>query len=230
MPSKAKGRFDQNKKDIDELWGIHQAVAGEGVGRKHGVDVLNRAAIVFVTACWESFVEDLATEAFDFMLAKVPSADRIPAKVRDHATKPLFDQKDSRKLWDLADAGWRAVLTAHRNATLERWLGHFHTPKTEQVDALYEALLDIAKLSQRWRWQSMSPDQASWKIGDPPRPPQSDRAWMTNGFATTGGRLPRPRKRFGSTLLGAARSPTERAVAGGGASAVAERQGVGQSG
>src|SRR2546422_11022276 len=110
MPSKAKQRFDQNKKDIDELWRILQTVAGEGVGRKHGVDVLNRAAIVFVTACWESFIEDLATEAFDFMLSKVLSADKIPAKVRDHATKPLFDQKDSRKVWDIADAGWRAVL------------------------------------------------------------------------------------------------------------------------
>lgn len=166
MPSKAKQGFDQNKKDIDELWVIHESVAGGGVGRKHGVDVLNRSAIVFVTACWESFIEDLAAEAFDFMLANVPTADKIPTKVRDYATKPLFDQKDSRKVWDLADAGWRSVLTAHRQATIERWLGHFHTPKKAQVDELYEALLGIPAISTSWHWKGMSAEQAGDKLDE----------------------------------------------------------------
>jgi hypothetical protein len=40
MPSKSKANFDENKKDIDQLWAIHEEVAGGGPGRKHGVDVL----------------------------------------------------------------------------------------------------------------------------------------------------------------------------------------------
>src|SRR6267378_6083031 len=100
MPSKAKANFDANKADIDQLWSIHQDYAGKGAGRKHGVEVLNRAAIIFITAIWESFIEDLAREAFDFLLANAPNPSAIPSKVRDAATRPIFEQKDSRKIWD----------------------------------------------------------------------------------------------------------------------------------
>jgi hypothetical protein len=42
MGSKARDSFQENKKDIQELWSIHQQVGGPGAGRKYGVDVLNR--------------------------------------------------------------------------------------------------------------------------------------------------------------------------------------------
>lgn len=164
MPSKAKGTFDQNQKDIGQLWEIHEEIAGQGAGRKYGVDVLNRAAIVFITACWESFVEDLATEAFDFLLAKVPNALAVPVKVRDFATRPVFEQRDSRKVWELADSGWRSVLQAHRAAVLDRWVGTLNTPKSSQINQLFDELLGIPKISSCWRWQSMSVAQAERKL------------------------------------------------------------------
>lgn len=160
MPSKAKNTFDENKEDVDQLWVIHQEVAGQGPGRKHGVEVLNRAAIVFITACWESFVEDLAKEAFDFLMTNVPSALNVPSKVRDLATRQIFEQKDSRKVWDLADSGWRALLAAHKAATLDRWIGTLNTPKAAQVNSLFEELLGIPKLSAGWRWQNMTQAKA----------------------------------------------------------------------
>jgi hypothetical protein len=166
MPSVAKSQFAENKKDIDQLWSIHQDVAGAGPGRKHGVDVLNRAAIVFVTACWESYVEDLATEAFDFMLANAAVATAIPMKVRNFATKELFEQKDSRKIWDIADAGWKSLLQAHKAATLKRMIGHFNTPQTAQVNALYEELLGIPAVSSAWHWKSMTSAQAESKLDE----------------------------------------------------------------
>ena len=66
MASTAKTNFDQQKRDIDQLWLIHQEVAGQGAGRKHGVDVLNRAAMVFITACWESYVKTYALKHLTF--------------------------------------------------------------------------------------------------------------------------------------------------------------------
>ena len=166
MPSVAKTQFDENKKDIDQLWSIHQDVAGAGPGRKHGVDVLNRAAIVFVTACWESYVEDLATEAFDYVLANAPAATVIPMKVRTFATKDLFEQKDRRKIWDIADAGWKTLLQAHKTATLNKTIGHFNTPKTAQVNSLYEELLGIPAVSSAWHWKSMTSAQAEAKLDE----------------------------------------------------------------
>lgn len=166
MSSKARAGFEENKKDIDELWGIHTQVAGEGVGRKHGVDVLNRAAVVFVTACWESFVEDLVVEAFDFVLANVSVASAISSKVRDKVTKPLFEQKDSRKVWELADGGWRTLMIAHKAATIESWLGNFHTPKSANIDALYDSLLGMPNVSSNWHWQGMGKELAATKLDE----------------------------------------------------------------
>jgi len=164
MPSTAKRNFDENRQDVEQLWLIHQEVAGGGVGRKYGVDVLNRAAIVFITACWESFVEDVATEAYDFLLTNVRTALDVPSKVRDMVTRPLFEQKDSRKVWDLADAGWRPLLAAHRDATLGRWIGTLNTPKSGQVNGLFEDLLGISRISLNWSWQNMTSEQAEKKL------------------------------------------------------------------
>jgi hypothetical protein len=164
MPSIAKAKFDENKKDLDQLWSIHQEVSGQGAGRKHGVDVLNRAAIVFISACWESYVEDLAKEAFDWLLGNVPNALAIPTKVRDHATKPMFDQKNSIRVWDLADSGWRALLISHKTITIENWIDGWHSPKSAKVKSLFEDLLGIGNIPSHWHWQGMSAVQAAKKL------------------------------------------------------------------
>jgi hypothetical protein len=166
MPSRARASFDENKKDVTQLWEIHEEISGQGPGRKYGVSVINRAAIVFITACWESFVEDVASEAFDLMFANVPNALALPSKVRDLATKAIFDQKDSRKVWDLADSGWRQIIAAHRAATLERWIGTLNTPKTSQVNRLFDELLGLPNISAHWHWQNMSQAQAEEKLDE----------------------------------------------------------------
>lgn len=165
MPSKAFESFTANRADIDRLWQIHQDVAGQGPGRKHDVEVLNRAAILFITACWEAYVEDVAMEAFDSLLAEAPTADKVPAKVRALAVGEIVEAKDNRvKVWDLADAGWKQVLQAHRDATKKRWIESLNTPKRQQVDDLFEALLGLRAVHQHWAWQNMKPDEAAEKL------------------------------------------------------------------
>lgn len=162
MSSLARQAYEANREDINQLWEIHQEYGGKGVGAKHGVEVLNRATIIFITASWESWVEDFARQCFDALLQHAQTADVIPVKVRNYATRPLFDQKDSRRVWDLADAGWRSVLITHRDAILNNWLGPFNTPKTQQVKLLFEELLGINDVTQWWRWKGMTPR----KVGD----------------------------------------------------------------
>ena len=166
MPSTAKITFLANKADITELWNIHQEVAGQGAGRKYGVEVLNRAAIVFITACWESYIEDLAAESFDFLLANATSSAAIPPKVRAFASKAILEQKDSKKLWDIADSGWRVLLASHKESTLKRWLGDFNTPKTGQVNDLYIELLGIKRLSTSWYWAGIKSSSVETKLDD----------------------------------------------------------------
>lgn len=161
----AKDVFLENKRDIDTLWEIHTSYAGSGVGKKDPkVEVLNRAAIIFITACWETYIEDIAKESFEFLIANCGEPMNIPPKVRNYATKKFFDQQDSSKVWDLAGNGWQAVLQTHQTDTLERWLGNFNTPKTDQVNNLFKELLGITKISDCWYWQKMNYIQSTEKL------------------------------------------------------------------
>jgi hypothetical protein len=164
MPSAARAAFAENKADIDRLWQIHEEVAGKGPGRKHDVEVLNRAAVVMITACWESFVEDVALEAFDYLVANAPTADKIPGKVQSLATQDIVKEKDPAKLWALADTGWRAVLQAHRAGVKQTWVDSLNTPKTKQVESLFESLLGIRSLPASWHWKGISAEDAQKKL------------------------------------------------------------------
>lgn len=164
MPSQASAAFAANRLDVERLWEIHQELAGQGPGRKHDVEVLNRAAIVMITSCWEAYVEDVALEAYDYLVAHAPSAQAIPPKVRVLASDPLRTHMDARKVWDLADGGWRAVLSGHRAAVVERWIAHWNTPKSSNVDELFLDLLGIGSLSAAWGWQHQTPENSRKKL------------------------------------------------------------------
>jgi len=104
MPSQAKRSFDRNKADIDQLWTIHEdwSEVGTGAGRRPTeVEVLNRAAIVFVAACWEAFVEDLVLEALDHLIAVPPPAWAPPLKAIAQKKLETFHTPKSSQVADL---------------------------------------------------------------------------------------------------------------------------------
>jgi hypothetical protein len=166
MPSEAYTKFAQSRKDILMLWHIHAEVAGPGKGRRLRADVLNRATIVFISACWESYVEDAAREAFNYLLERTRTPDVFPQKVKTLAAKHLRESKDERRIWELAGSGWRNVLIDHRDLILSRWLRDFNTPKSEQVRALFAGLLNLRDVTACWVWSDMTSEQACAKLND----------------------------------------------------------------
>lgn len=148
------------------LWHIHAEVAGRGKGRQHRKDVLNRAAIVFISACWESYIEDAAREAFDSLLEHSTTPDVFPAKVRTLAAKGLRESSDERRIWELAGSGWKTVLIDYRDFVLEEWLKDFNTPKSKQVKELFAGLLGLRDMSTNWSWPAMSAEQAQTKLDE----------------------------------------------------------------
>jgi hypothetical protein len=68
MPSQARAAFENNRKDVERLMEIHGDLAGDTPGRKHGVEVLNKSAIVLMCAIWEAYCEDLAAEAVEHLV------------------------------------------------------------------------------------------------------------------------------------------------------------------
>jgi len=162
-PPHLKALLD-NSTEVRRLMEIHEKMVGSSAGRKHRVEVLNKSAIVLLIACWEAYVEDLANAAFEFMLSNAKSPDILPAKVRALAGRKLREAKDETKIWQLAGTGWRKVLAKHKEAVLERYTGTFNTPKTENVEGLFEALLGMRHCSSCWSWAGMPAKKATSKL------------------------------------------------------------------
>lgn len=164
MSSQASIRFSENKQDIEILWQIYAEVSRTGKGRKLRADVVSRTAIIFISACWESYIEDVAMEAFDYLLVHATTPDVFPAKVKILATKELREAKDERRIWELAGSGWTKILKSHRNTIREKWLQNFNTPKSKQVSGLFADLIDLHDVTSSWNWPRVSADQARRKL------------------------------------------------------------------
>ncbi len=157
-------RFLENLKDVVRLLEFHVQFAGASVGYKHNVGVLNKSAIVLLVACWEAYVEDLASIAFDVLLADAPTPSVFPRKVLVRASKCLRDSADETEVWKLAGDAWRQVLSSHRQSVLERIIGKLNTPKPAQVNDLFESLLGITSIADCWHWKGMSTQRAEEKL------------------------------------------------------------------
>lgn len=156
--------LEKNIAEVKRLLEIHKELAGTSQGRKHNVEVLNKSSIVLLVACWEAFVEDLASSAFEAMLQHAPDHGIFPDDVLAQASKKLKTAPDNREVWRLAGTGWRAVLTDHKNDLFKEYIGKLNTPKPRQIDALFSSLIGIPSLSAKWLWHKTDADKATKKL------------------------------------------------------------------
>ena len=146
-----------NTNEVGRLLSIHGAFTGGKTGRpKVPLEVLNKSAVVLLVACWEAYVEDLATAAFDAMLARATSPQAFPRKVLALASKALKESNDQTSVWALAQDGWKQVLSDHRRQLFKRYVGTLNTPRPAQVDTLFGCLIGIKALSKSWKWSGRS--------------------------------------------------------------------------
>jgi hypothetical protein len=164
MTSQARQAFDENCKDIDRLLEIHADYGGSTPGRRYGLEVLNKSAVVLITAFWEAYCEDLASEALSHVVKHAKGFDDLPIDLRKRVAKELKEDAHELAVWKLADGGWRSVLkdrlaalTAERNQRL-------NTPKTKQINDLFDQTLGIKQVSAAWYWSGMSSAQAGAKL------------------------------------------------------------------
>lgn len=152
-------RLVENLREVRRLSEIHAVVAGKGPGHKHDVEVLNKSAVVLLVACWEAFVEDLASASFSWLISKATDPSVFPPRVRVLAAKRLRADPDEREIWKLAGEGWKAVLEAHRAEAISKFVSPLNTPRAEQVDRLFQSLIGLS-LSPCWHWHGMPIDRA----------------------------------------------------------------------
>jgi len=158
--------FLENVSEVKRLLEIHSQIGGTSPGHKHNLEVLNKSAIVLMSATWESYVEDLAKNSFDFMITNCSTHSKIPNKVLAQAVKDIKSSKNDLDVWQIAGDGWKTVLTDYRNEVIKKHVDSLNTPRTENIDALFESILGIKSISKNWYWKGMSNSQAIQKLED----------------------------------------------------------------
>jgi hypothetical protein len=156
--------LETNIRAVKRLLEIHTGLAGDTPGRKHNVEVLHKSAIVLLVACWEAFIEDLASAAFEAMLKHAPDHTTFTDDVLTHASRKLKAAQDNRDVWRLAGGGWKNVLTEHKVDLFKEYIGKLNTPKPKQIDGLFAALIGVVSVSASWQWHKTTADKAIQKL------------------------------------------------------------------
>jgi len=154
----------ENTQEVARLLELHEETTGTKPGRRFGVEILNKSAVVLLTACWEAFVEDAASDAFEFILQETTDPSKLPNGVKQRVARLLKEDKHELKVWELAEKGWQNVLHAYQQQMVSAHLGFFHTPKAGNVDQLFEALLDLPNISANWSWKGMSKQRGKQRL------------------------------------------------------------------
>jgi hypothetical protein len=164
MPSQARKAFDENCRDIDRLLEIHAELTGTEPGRRYGVDVLHRTAIVLICAYWESYCEDLAAEALSHLVKHTKSPSDLPVELQRIVARELKGAQHELAVWKLAGDGWRSLLQNRLSDLQEERNKKLNTPKTAQIDELFKRAVGIDRVSSRWFWPNMPADRAREKL------------------------------------------------------------------
>lgn len=165
MVSKAQEAFDNNAKDIQRLIDLHQQEGGEARGRRYGLEVLNKSAVVLITAFWEAYCEDIASEGLEHIVNHARSSDALPAELKKQIANKVKKSPHDLEVWKLSDDGWRIYLRAHLEEMKEERDRKLNTPKTKQINDLFKVAIGIDNISKSWSWaRKMTAERASKKL------------------------------------------------------------------
>jgi hypothetical protein len=86
--------------------------------------------------------------------------------LRKLVARELKDDLNNLAIWQLADDGWRTVLTARLERLQEEHNRALNTPKTNQITALFTDAVGIDDVADQWYWQKMESARAKEKLDE----------------------------------------------------------------
>ncbi|MEN5041107.1 HEPN domain-containing protein [Stenotrophomonas sp. TWI1149] len=167
MPSQARVAFDNNLKDVENLLALHATVGGAGPGRRHGLEVLNKSAIVLLTSFWEAYCEDIAAEGLEFIVTNSKDADSLPKEIKKIIAKRLKSDANELAIWSISDDKWRQYLRDHMAGLKEARDRKLNTPKWRNIDELFESAIGLSNVSSKWIWsKKLTVEKARAKLDE----------------------------------------------------------------
>jgi len=165
MPSNAYKAFRENAEDVTKLLSLHEGEGGTKPGRRFGLEVLNKSAVVLITSYWEAYCEDIVSEGLARLVDKAPLAAKLPTELKKLIAKELKADPHELRIWDISDDGWRAVLRKRLTELQDKRNRRLNTPKAENIIGLFNDGVGIADISTSWHWTpTMTPERARTKL------------------------------------------------------------------
>lgn len=150
--SKARINFEEATWDVYHLFDIHDELVSKinVPKKKEKANILVRSTYLFITACWESYVEDLCDEALSFLLRKtIKGRNWISGVLKKHKKDLIhvFNTPRSKNINELylATIGltnlsnswrWRGMTTSQSQSRLGNYIDKrgaiAHRTKTSQ--------------------------------------------------------------------------------------------------
>jgi hypothetical protein len=160
MPSNARIMLRANRDDFDTLWKFHEDKAGLVKGRKYGVEVLNKAVVIFVCAAWEAYCEDVVRESSAHLAKDCSTHDALPEKIKALIGEKLRQNQNPKTLWTIAGDGWRQIFLDH----VEEQVTALNTPKPHNLSKLFESTLGLKSIESNWKWNGCSNAHAKQRL------------------------------------------------------------------
>jgi hypothetical protein len=127
--------------------------------------VLNKSAIVLITAIWEAYCEDIAAEALAHIVANVARGSKLPTDLKKKIASELkTPNRNDLAVWDLADDGWKTVVQARLAQLTAERSRKLNTPKSANIDELFATAIGLPSVSSAWRWGGMPAARARTKL------------------------------------------------------------------
>lgn len=160
----ARDIFEKNAQDIERLPQVHANGSGDTQGRKFYVEVLNKSAIVLITAFWEAYCEDLIAEAQNAVVTQNFVSKTIPESLKKQVAEELKKEPHDLAIWKLADFGWKTV----RHERLERYSEKpnrsLNSQNSANVIELFELTIGLTDMTVAWKWKQMNVANAKEKL------------------------------------------------------------------
>lgn len=145
MPSDAYNQFHRNLLDVDRLIEAHVTLNPEGGGRR-GFGHLTRSGVVMLCACWERYIEQVLLEAIGWICLDAAHPTDLPGAAQRQLSLHVRKHAHELRPLELANDGWLGLY--HELAVEET--EKLNTPKSAQIDSMYDRFLGIQGLSNNW--------------------------------------------------------------------------------
>ena len=146
MPSTSLSKFETKMLvEVDHLIQSHTKLNHTGYGRR-GLGHITRSAVLMLCASWELYIEELVVESVKIIKDRITLPKYLPKSVQKELSNLVKNAKHELKPLELAGDGWESLYLNHAN----NLVGMLNTPKSAQINVLYNKLIGVPDLSEKW--------------------------------------------------------------------------------